>query len=202
LIEDLEVRERLLVEYRPIVMRAARRLIGRCKGTLELEDLVSVGLLALDRAGQNFDPGRGTTFAYYAGNRVRYAMQDEIRRCLGDVGATRHEGKGSSSATCRGVPCEDLEDNDEEEGVIDTGFEDRQVSKEFWKTAFRECLNGREVKVVRGIIYDQQTETDIADEMGISQQRVSQLYQTALTKLKGYLIDNGLDSDTALSIHK
>jgi RNA polymerase sigma factor (sigma-70 family) len=182
LIEDLEVRERLLVEYRPIVMRAARRLIGRCKGTLELEDLVSVGLLALDRAGQNFDPGRGTTFAYYAGNRVRYAMQDEIRRC-------------------RGVPCEDLEDNDEEEGVIDTGFEDRQVSKEFWKTAFRECLNGREVKVVRGIIYDQQTETDIADEMGISQQRVSQLYQTALTKLKGYLIDNGLDSDTALSIH-
>ena len=181
---DKQARELLLAQFRPMIVKAARRLLSRAHGFLELDDLVSVGLLALNRAITQFDETRGTRFPYYAGQQIRYAMLHEIRRCRG------------------GPDCESIEDliDTEQAGeeASEMGFEDRQISRLFWNGAFKACLNMKERFVIKGIIYDRMTQVEVGDDLGLSQQRVNDLYQAALTKLKEYCIENGLDANTTI----
>lgn len=74
-----EVRDRLLEHFLPLVKREARRVHRRRRGTMELEDLVSVGALALLDALRRYDPKRGVDFRSFAGYRIRGAMLDELR---------------------------------------------------------------------------------------------------------------------------
>jgi RNA polymerase sigma-B factor len=70
-------REQLIESHLPLVRAIASRYADRGE---PLEDLVQVGAVALIRAGDRFDPGRGVTFATFA----TPAVEGEIRRHLGD----------------------------------------------------------------------------------------------------------------------
>lgn len=66
--------------YLPMVRALARRLARRLPPYIELDDLVSAGVVGLMEAIDRFDPKRNTAFAAYAEFRVRGAMLDELRR--------------------------------------------------------------------------------------------------------------------------
>lgn len=67
-------------EYLPMVRALARRLGRRLPPYIEIDDLVSAGVVGLMEAMDRFDPERNTAFAAYAEFRVRGAMLDELRR--------------------------------------------------------------------------------------------------------------------------
>ena len=69
----------LLREHLPLVQRIARRLKARLPDTIELDDLLQVGLMGLLRARESYDASQGASFATYAGIRIKGAMLDEIR---------------------------------------------------------------------------------------------------------------------------
>jgi RNA polymerase sigma factor FliA len=74
------LRDRLVVNYSPLVRYVAGRTAGRVGGPLDQEDLVSSGLVGLLGAVESFDPGRKTKFESYAISKIRWSILDELRK--------------------------------------------------------------------------------------------------------------------------
>tara|TARA_R110001592_G_scaffold363398_2_gene687961 strand:- start:31730 stop:32434 length:705 start_codon:yes stop_codon:yes gene_type:complete len=70
----------MVTEYLPLVKRIALFWSARLPPTIELDDLIQVGLLGLIKASESYDASQGASFATYASIRVKGAMLDEVRR--------------------------------------------------------------------------------------------------------------------------
>ncbi|MFP5318344.1 MAG: RNA polymerase sigma factor WhiG [Acidimicrobiia bacterium] len=75
----LEVRNRLILHYAPLVKYVAGRVSAGLPHTIEQADLVSYGMFGLIDAIDKFDPGRGFKFETYAISRIRGSIIDELR---------------------------------------------------------------------------------------------------------------------------
>lgn len=75
----LELRNRLVLQYSPLVKYVAGRLRTRLPESVDYNDLVSDGIIGLMDAIDRFDPDRGLTFQTFAVPRVRGAMVDALR---------------------------------------------------------------------------------------------------------------------------
>jgi RNA polymerase sigma factor for flagellar operon FliA len=72
-------RERLILQYAPLVKFVAGRVRSGLPPSVEHADLVSYGMLGLIDAVERFDLGREVKFETYAITRIRGAMLDELR---------------------------------------------------------------------------------------------------------------------------
>ena len=71
--------ERVLLEHLPIVRFLARRIHERLPQHVDIEDLVSAGVVGLMDAFAKFDPGKKVQFRSYAQFRIRGAILDSLR---------------------------------------------------------------------------------------------------------------------------
>jgi RNA polymerase sigma factor for flagellar operon FliA len=76
---DGEARERLILQYSPLVKYVAGRVSVGLPATIEHADLVSYGMFGLMDAVQKFDLGKGVKFETYAIARIKGAIIDELR---------------------------------------------------------------------------------------------------------------------------
>lgn len=74
------LRDRLVMNYSPLVKYVAGRVYARTPGSISQEDLYSWGIVGLLDAVETFDSGRNTKFETYAISKIRWAMLDELRR--------------------------------------------------------------------------------------------------------------------------
>ena len=72
--------EVLIRDHMPLVRRIAWHVHGSVSSSVEVEDLVQTGLVALVEAAGSFEDRGQVTFAQYLGTRIRGAMIDELRR--------------------------------------------------------------------------------------------------------------------------
>jgi RNA polymerase sigma factor for flagellar operon FliA len=72
-------RDRVLLEHLPMVRYLARRIRERLPQYIELEDLVSAGVIGLIDAYNKFDQTKNVQFKSYAQFRVRGAILDSLR---------------------------------------------------------------------------------------------------------------------------
>src|SRR5580765_2253607 len=77
--KDQGLRDRLIVNYAPLVKYVAGRLGSGLPAHIDDGDLVSYGLLGLISAIDRFDPDRDIKFETYAIARIRGAIIDELR---------------------------------------------------------------------------------------------------------------------------
>src|SRR6056297_2358991 len=75
-----ENQEALVREHLPLVKKIGAHLVARLPPSIELDDLLQVGVIGLIQAGESYDQSRGASFATYAGIRIKGAMLDEVRR--------------------------------------------------------------------------------------------------------------------------
>ncbi|MGN0141324.1 MAG: FliA/WhiG family RNA polymerase sigma factor [Roseburia sp.] len=75
-----ELREKIIVEYAPLVKVVAGRLSMYLGYNVEYEDLVSYGIFGLIDAIDKFDLGKDVKFETYASLRIRGAILDQIRK--------------------------------------------------------------------------------------------------------------------------
>ena len=66
-------------QYIGCVDKVAKRLARKIPKHVEMDDLVSAGMLGLIEAAERFDPSRGERFESFAEFRIRGAMLDELR---------------------------------------------------------------------------------------------------------------------------
>lgn len=76
---DPKVKDQIIVEYAPLVRFIAQKIAARLPANIELDDLISCGVIGLMDAIQKFDPSRDNKFKTYAEFRIRGAILDELR---------------------------------------------------------------------------------------------------------------------------
>src|SRR5437762_5822234 len=76
---DQHLRDRLIVNYAPLVKYVAGRLGSGLPAHVDEGDLVSYGLLGLIGAIERYDPGRDIKFETFAMSRIKGAIIDELR---------------------------------------------------------------------------------------------------------------------------
>jgi RNA polymerase sigma factor for flagellar operon FliA len=72
-------RELVLLEHMPLVRMVAYRILQRPPQSVELDDLVSAGVVGLIDAHNKFDPSKKVLFRSYAAVRIRGAILDSLR---------------------------------------------------------------------------------------------------------------------------
>src|SRR6201987_4585260 len=77
--KSVELRNRLVERYLPLVKYNAERIWSRLPDGVELDDLISAGVFGLMDAIDAFDLSRGVKFETYCVPRIRGAMLDELR---------------------------------------------------------------------------------------------------------------------------
>lgn len=75
-----EVREKIILEYAPLVKIVAGRLSMYLGNNVEYEDLTSYGIFGLIDAIEKFDSGKAVKFETYASLRIRGSILDQIRK--------------------------------------------------------------------------------------------------------------------------
>jgi RNA polymerase sigma factor FliA len=68
-----------ITKYAPLVKRIAYHMMARLPASVEVDDLIQVGLIGLMDAVGRFDGTQGAQFESYATQRIRGAMLDELR---------------------------------------------------------------------------------------------------------------------------
>jgi RNA polymerase sigma factor for flagellar operon FliA len=90
--------ERVLMEHLPIVRFLARRIHERLPHHVDIEDLVSAGVVGLMDAFQKFDPEKKVQFRSYAQFRIRGAILDSLRMLDWSPRDLRRKGRAADAA--------------------------------------------------------------------------------------------------------
>ncbi len=90
--------ERVLVEHLPIVRFLARRIHERLPQHVDIEDLVSAGVVGLMDAFAKFDPRKKVQFRSYAQFRIRGAILDSLRTLDWSPRELRRKGRAVEEA--------------------------------------------------------------------------------------------------------
>jgi RNA polymerase sigma factor FliA len=90
--------EKLLLEHLPIVRFLARRIHERLPQHVEIEDLVSAGVVGLLDAFSKFDPTKQVQFRSYAQFRIRGAILDSLRTLDWSPRELRRKGRAVEEA--------------------------------------------------------------------------------------------------------
>ena len=112
---DKALRDRLILNYAPLVKYVAGRLGTSLPAHVDEGDLNSYGLLGLIGAIERFDPEREIKFETYAINRIKGSIIDELRsldwvprsgskRSIAPISPSSPYEMRSPSSTCAGRP--------------------------------------------------------------------------------------------------
>jgi RNA polymerase sigma factor for flagellar operon FliA len=77
---DTDARERLIVQYAPLVKYVAGRIRAGLPPQVDQGDLISDGIIGLMDAIDKYEPERGLQFQTYAVRRIRGSIIDGLRR--------------------------------------------------------------------------------------------------------------------------
>lgn len=90
--------EQVMVEHLPVVRYIARRIHERLPQHVEMDELVSAGVLGLMDAFRKFDPEKKVQFQSYAQFRIRGAILDSLRTLDWSPRDLRRKGRAIEQA--------------------------------------------------------------------------------------------------------
>ena len=76
---DAAYRDQLITEYLPYVKRIVHRIAVHLPSTIDIDDLMNVGVIGLIQAVDRYDPSRDNKFMTYAVFRIKGAVLSELR---------------------------------------------------------------------------------------------------------------------------
>jgi len=74
-----QTRNHVVLRHYALVQRIARQIHSRLPQSVELDDLISVGVVGLIESIARYNPSRGVPFDTYARHRIRGAILDALR---------------------------------------------------------------------------------------------------------------------------
>ena len=215
----LDERNQLILDELPQVQFIAARILERLPANVQLEDLVSAGVLGLLEAYQHYDPARNAQFKTFARFRIRGAILDSLRNLDWGSRNMRRKARDISESKARleavlGRAPGKEEIADElhisleqrtapygESGEIEDLIESAPGND---LNPFELCLraenkehlaraiaalNEREQLVLSLYYKEELTMKEVSEVIGIALSRVSQIHNAALAKLRTALRD-------------
>ena len=78
--DDGEIKEKLILDYLPLIKKVAGKLSLALPPSMDESDLIGSGIVGLLEALERYDASKGTPFASFVSLRIRGAMIDELRK--------------------------------------------------------------------------------------------------------------------------
>lgn len=150
---------------------------------LSTNDLVGEGSIGLMKAAKKFDPSRGKPFVTFAAPYIRKAIEDAIARLTGDVPVMSTDESLPIGSNNNFTLLNVLEDKDAPKA--DHAVEQNALSDKMSEAI--STLDKREQAIVKrffGIECERMTMTEIGEEMGLKRERVRQIRDKAMRKLR------------------
>lgn len=72
-------KQQLIVEYAPLIKLIAQKIVSKLPPNVDIDDLISSGVIGLMDAIDKYDPTRDNQFKTYAEFRIRGSILDELR---------------------------------------------------------------------------------------------------------------------------
>jgi len=72
-------RDALIRQYQPLVRKLAHHMMAKLPASVQVDDLIQVGLMGLSEALARYEAAQGVQFETFATQRIRGAMIDELR---------------------------------------------------------------------------------------------------------------------------
>lgn len=72
-------RDALIRQYQPLVRKLAHHMMAKLPASVQVDDLIQVGLMGLSEALSRYEVAQGVQFETFATQRIRGAMIDELR---------------------------------------------------------------------------------------------------------------------------
>ena len=164
---------------------------------ISLTDLINEGNMGLVKAAEKFDETRGFKFISYAVWWIRQSIMEAlavksriVRVPLNQVGIAGKDGRSTSID----APISEDDDNsladmlssDDDNARSDSSL-DRESMNLFISDLLKEVLNDREQRIITesfGIGRMEKSLEEIADEMGMTRERIRQVKEKALRKIR------------------
>ena len=150
---------------------------------LSTDDLVSEGAIGMMKAAEKYDPSRGKPFVTFAAPFIRKSIETAISRLAIETEVRSTDESLPVGSRNNYTLLNVLEDKDAPKA--DAIVEEATLDEELLKTI--DVLNEREHEVVSryyGLKGWRQTMTEIAEDMELKRERVRQIRDQALRKLK------------------
>lgn len=211
--------DELIDRYQDLVYKIAHRLHDNLPDEVPIDDLIGWGYTGLLEARERYDESRQTRFATYAYYRIRGAMLDSCPEPLLDPKRQQVEAKcnevlntyahvvqnqeGQASLEDRLSMLSDVSGSLMMVFVLsdcparalrpDGAPQNRDLVRRQSARKVREALehlSDNEQRVLEGIYFEDETMTDLADELDLSPSWVSRLHTRALERMRGIIDDN------------
>ncbi len=146
-----------------------RRYLGDSK--LDLNDLISWGMLGLHHALQRFEPERGNKFSSYAGRCIHGYMLSGIRSLRREVWSMRRRGKEVHEICLDALPPENeiLGGNQDplEDEIIER-LSNQQLLNQIWAR-----ISQRQREIMELVLYSGLDQAQVAKKIGCCPSKVS-----------------------------
>jgi RNA polymerase primary sigma factor len=150
---------------------------------LSTDDLVSEGAIGLMKAAEKYDASKGKPFVTFAALYIRRAIEKAISRLTTDIDTRSTDESLPVGSRNNYTLLNVLEDKNAVRA--DAAVEEITLTDDLLKCM--NVLNEREQRVVNlyyGNGYERQTMAEIAETMGLKRERVRQVRDQALRKLR------------------
>ena len=171
--KNSEIRDKIILEYAPLVKIVAGRLSIYLGYNVEYDDLVGYGIFGLIDAIDKFDYDKGVKFETYASLRIRGAILDQIRKMDWIPRSLRQKQKKMEAAISKietqyGRPAKD------EEIASELGIETEELIN--WQgqakitniislDEFVEAAGEKEVNAIKSNSYEQPESISLKNEI-------------------------------------
>lgn len=155
-----EIREKIILEYAPLVKLVAGRLSMYLGYNVEYDDLVSYGIFGLIDAIDKFDATKDVKFETYASLRIRGSILDQIRK-MDWIPRTVRQRQKQVAAAISEIEASTGKTATDEEVALALGISDEEYAS--WQS---------QMKVTNVVSLDDFVEqgSDVADNRGLSSQ--------------------------------
>lgn len=192
---DVDTRNRLACHYLPLVERIARRVESKLPPSFRA-DLRGFGVIGLFDAIDKFDADLGHRFETYSYRRIRGAMADGLRQLdWFPRGARKRPTRAIEKIVCVDFQARSGRRPSLQDSVADPNSDFAsevlalQADHQEVVDAMASDLPDRERGVIHAYYFERRTLADIAEELGVTESRVSQLHKRALGLLRRNLTE-------------
>ncbi len=203
----IEQKQQIILDNTPLVKKVASKIFFKLPkdAGIEFDELVNTGIIGLIKAIDKFDASKAK-FSTYAYIKIRGEILDYLRslhimpRSMREkIKKEKEEGKDiplSNLAIL--ISMEKAIGGDEGSSKLidimisdDIGPEDQAISSQMGEKLVEamEELNDKERRTLQMFFFEEREPKEIAQTLGISQSRVSQIKSQAINKLKKYLTE-------------
>lgn len=150
---------------------------------LSTDDLISEGSIGLMKAADKFDPSRGKPFVTFAAPYIRKSIEEAISRVTGEMPVMSTDESLPVGSNNNFTLLNVLEDKDapKTDHILEQGTLSDELAQAIG------TLNEREQAVVRkffGVDCQRMTMAEIGEELGLKRERIRQIRDKAMRKLR------------------